>query len=63
MDYDGIVELIVPDIKCLQEAFSDAYYQEKVKPDEALFIDGENSHAMYGIEEMYISNGQPLVRD
>jgi hypothetical protein len=60
LDYDGVVELTVPSIECLQEAFNDPYYFSHVQPDEKLFIDGENSHAVFGWEEVYIFDGKCL---
>lgn len=58
LDYDGIVELIVPSIKCLQNAFNDPYYISHVQPDEKCFIDSENSYGTFGWEETYISDGK-----
>jgi hypothetical protein len=60
LDYDGIVELVVPSMKCLHDAFNDSYYFDVVKPDEEQFIDGGNSFATYGWEETYISEEKPI---
>lgn len=60
LDYDGVVELKVPSIKCLQDAFNDPYYFSHVQPDEQMFIDGDNSHAAFGWEETYISDAKCL---
>ena len=56
-----MVELVIPDIKCLEEALGDPFYEEKVKPDEEKFIDGGQSLRTYGWEENYIAENKPLV--
>ena len=40
--YDGVTELWFDDVDALARCFSDAEYMEKIRPDEASFLDLEN---------------------
>jgi len=56
-----MVQLVVPNIECLEKALRDPYYEEFVQPDETKFIDGTKSLRTYGWEETYIVDNKPLV--
>lgn len=60
LDFDGTVELIVPDVEALQKALDDPMYRETVQPDEEAFIDGEKSYRSVGYEQTYIVDGKVL---
>ncbi|KAF2106979.1 EthD domain-containing protein [Lophiotrema nucula] len=57
LDFDGQVELLVPNVECLQEALDDPYYKGHVQPDEEKFIDANKSYKTCGWEEKYIHDG------
>jgi hypothetical protein len=57
-EFDGYVELTVPSIESLEAAFNDAFYKSHVAPDEAAFIDAEETRRTFGYEEIHINNGK-----
>lgn len=60
LDFDGIVELVVPNVEALQNALADPVYRDKVQPDEEAFIDGAKSFRSVGYEQVYIADGKVL---
>ncbi|KAK4494572.1 hypothetical protein PRZ48_013928 [Zasmidium cellare] len=60
LQFDGHVELTVPNVECLKRALEDAYYQSDVLPDEGKFIDAANSFRTCGWEEVKIEVGNVL---
>lgn len=41
--FDFFPEFVVPNVQALQNALSDPNYKQHVQPDEAIFIDVQNS--------------------
>ena len=60
LDYDGVIEMVMPDIKCLANARKDTYYLETVKPDEEKFIELSEIRYMVGWVETYIHRGKAV---
>ncbi|CAK4032117.1 Hypothetical predicted protein [Lecanosticta acicola] len=58
VDYDGYVELRMPELDCYERARRDPYYAQVVKPDEEAFFDFERSRITVGWEEVYIEGGE-----
>lgn len=58
LDYDGHVELLVPDVQCLKNALADPYYQNTVLGDESKFLDPPNCARTVGWEEVYVLDGK-----
>lgn len=58
VDYDGFVELLMPDLSCYERALKDKYYADVIAPDEAYFADMQRTKVIVGWEEVYISEGQ-----
>ncbi|THW15386.1 hypothetical protein D6C89_08222 [Aureobasidium pullulans] len=57
-EFDGYVELTVPNIEALKRAFDDPFYKSHVAPDEAVFIDAQGTRRTFGYEEVYIKDGE-----
>ena len=57
LQYDGIAEFIMPEVKCFERAREDPFYQEKVAPDEQQFFDWSDARWTLGWEEVYIKDG------
>lgn len=57
-DYDGHVELLMPNLDCYQRAIEDEYYKNVIAPDEQEFADWSSSKLTVGWEEVYIQNGK-----
>ncbi|KEQ78568.1 hypothetical protein M438DRAFT_401081 [Aureobasidium pullulans EXF-150] len=57
-EFDGYVELTVPNIEVLKRAFDDPFYKLHVAPDEAVFIDAQGTRRTFGYEEVYIKDGE-----
>lgn len=57
LDYDGVAEFTLPDIKCFERAREDPFYQEKVAPDERNFFDWSDARWALGLEKVYIQDG------
>ncbi|EME41100.1 hypothetical protein DOTSEDRAFT_27677 [Dothistroma septosporum NZE10] len=53
-DFDGYVELWMPDLRCYEEARKDPYYASVITPDEEEFFDFSRSKITVGWEEVYI---------
>jgi hypothetical protein len=60
LDYDGVIEMVMADIKCLASARKDTYYLETVKPDEEKFIELSQIRYMVGWVETYIHRGKAV---
>lgn len=60
LDYDGVIEMVMPDIKCLANARKDTYYLETVKPDEEKFIELPEIRYMVGWVETYVHRGKAV---
>ena len=58
LEYDGVIEMIMPDIECLANARNDPFYTEKVQPEEEKFIETSQIAYMVGWCETYIHNGR-----
>ncbi|PPJ53236.1 hypothetical protein CBER1_11770 [Cercospora berteroae] len=54
VDYDGFVELRMPELSCFENAMNDPYYAEVVAPDEKSFWKFATSKITIGWEETYI---------
>ena len=61
VDYDGFVELLMPDLSCYEKAIEDQYYKDVIVPDEMAFADWSSSKLTVGWEEVYIQDGKALV--
>lgn len=59
-EYDGFVELLMPDLECYERARNDQYYKDVITPDELEFADMEKSKLLVGWEEVYIENGEAV---
>jgi EthD domain len=57
LEFDGVAEFILPDIKCFESARDDPFYKEKVAPDEVQFFSWPDTRWMLGWEEVYIKDG------
>ena len=57
-DYDGFVELLMPDLSCYEKALSDQHYKDVIAPDDTYFADMERSKIMVGWEEVYVKDGK-----
>ena len=57
LEYDGIAEFVMPEIKCFEQARADPFYKEKVAPDEQRFFDWSDAKWTVGWEQVYIKNG------
>ena len=57
-EWDGFVELLMPNMSCFDEAQKDPYYSEVVFPDELKFADPANSQIIIGWEEVYVQDGK-----
>lgn len=57
-DYDGFVEIFVPDLGCYEEAMADQYYKDVITPDEMEFADMARSKVIVGWEELYVDDGK-----
>lgn len=60
LQFDGHVELTVPNVDALKRALEDPYYESDVLPDEGKFIDAANSFRTCGWEELKIEQGNVL---
>ncbi|KAI5357772.1 putative EthD domain-containing protein [Septoria linicola] len=54
VDYDGFVELRMPELSCFENAMNDPYYADVVSPDEQSFWEFATSKITVGWEETYI---------
>lgn len=61
-DYDGMVELLMPDLGCYERAMNDQYYKDVIAPDELEFADMKKSKVLVGWEETYVENGKAVNR-
>ncbi|KAI5261103.1 hypothetical protein E4T47_09513 [Aureobasidium subglaciale] len=61
-EFDGYVELTVPNIDALKDAFQDPFYKSHVAPDEAAFIDAQETRRTFGYEELFIE-GNKIEQD
>ena len=58
VDYDGFVELLMPELSCYERALEDQYYKDVIGPDDVYFADMERSKIVVGWEEVYIADGK-----
>ena len=59
-DFDGHVELTVPNLDVLKACLSDPYYKSDVEPDEHKFLDAAKSMRTLGWEELKIEDNKVL---
>lgn len=62
-DYDGFVELLMPDLSCYEKMIQDPYYKDVMVPDEMEFADWSSSKITIGWEEVYVQDGKVVNLD
>lgn len=60
LDYDGIVEMVMPDVQCLANARKDQLYQNTVRPSEEKFIEVSQTQYMVGWQETIVHKGRAV---
>lgn len=61
VEFDGISDVYVKDIKTWQAAFTGPEYVDVIKPDELNFIDVENLQTTIGYDYFVVEDGKPVI--
>lgn len=61
VEFDGISDVYVKDIKTWQDAFRGPEYVDSIKPDELNFIDVKNLQTTIGYDYLIVKDEKPVL--